>query len=475
MKKFICFLSILSILLNTFIYAEPITEVVTDVQSTVTNDIPILGAETAAVIDPETGILLYGKEQDKKMYPASITKTMTALLAIEYAENSEKGFDEIITHSHNAVYNIGPGSSHIGMRENEQISLDDALYGILLASANEVCMAVAEHIDGSVDKFVEHMNKRAVELGAINTHFANPHGFHDENHYTTAHDIALIMAEAVKHEDFIRYISTYEHQIPFTNVVQEIRYLHNSNKLISPYSNYHWEGCIGGKTGFTDQAGNTLVIYGGNGEKKFVASVMKENGKGNAYTDTKSLIEYAETLYSGEKTSILSEDTSVKELDIMQNGEKVGTASLFPTKDFKIELPIFMSKDDIAIDLSTATNFEVPIGIGKSAGTAYAILNNKVIFKTNLVVSKIIDKDGQPTDFINLTTADKSSSQNIFFNIIIIALIVVLLLLAILVALYIINNIHKKRKRQQRIKMREIQRRERRKALLEKKHNTDEK
>lgn len=171
-----------------------------------TSDPMGLQAEAAILIDADTGIILYDKNPHEKLYPASITKILTSLLVIEYCEENPERYNEIITHSHNAVYGIGYGSSHIGMREGEQITIDQALHGVLLRSANEVCMALAEHIDTTVDAFVEKMNNKAKKLGALDSHFANPHGFHDENHYTSAYDMSLIMKEAIKHEKFVELI-----------------------------------------------------------------------------------------------------------------------------------------------------------------------------------------------------------------------------------------------------------------------------
>lgn len=473
MRKFICFFAILNILAaNTFVYAEAETEITEGVSSEgeqQSDEAFSVTAQTAVVIDPQTGIVLYDKNGDQEMYPASITKIMTALLAIEYAESEGHSFDEIITHSHNAVYNIGPGSSHIGMREGEQITLDQALYGILLASANEVCMAVAEHIDGTVDAFVERMNKRAAELGATHTHFANPHGFHDDNHYTSAHDIALIMAEAVKNEKFVNYISTYEFIIGTTNMVDEVRYLHNGNRLINPYSSFFWEGCIGGKTGFTDEAGNTLVIYGGDGEHKFIAAVMKEPGREYSYADAKALIEYAQTLYSGDKINILSKEKPIKDINIVQNGEIMGTASIVPTEDYEIELPQTMSADDIKLDIVAPESFDVPIGNGRNAGTVYAVFNDKVMCSIDLAVTDIKNADGEAVDFIEPEDGEKAVNKKGIFNILIIAGGVVAFLIVILIIFYIINGIIAKRRREKRLKLKALERRERRRANLEKK------
>lgn len=148
---------------------------------------PAIGAQSAILLEANTGVILYAKNIDEKAYPASTTKLMTCLLA---AENCE--LNEMITFSHDAVFSLGPGSSNIGIDEGQAMTMEECFYGILVASANEVANAVAEHIAGSMDAFADMMNERAASLGCKNTHFVNAHGLHDENHYTSAYDLAII-------------------------------------------------------------------------------------------------------------------------------------------------------------------------------------------------------------------------------------------------------------------------------------------
>ena len=158
---------------------------------------------------------------------------MTALLAFEYGK-----MDEVITFSHNAVFGIEPGSSHIALQENEQITMEQAMYALLLRSANESALGIAEQIDGSVEKFAEHMTARAKELGCNNTNFINPNGLHSENHYTTAYDMALIAKEALKFDEFKKMIQTTYYEIPPTNKQEETRYLYAQHQMIKPPSKY---------------------------------------------------------------------------------------------------------------------------------------------------------------------------------------------------------------------------------------------
>ena len=349
---------------------------------------PEVAAEAAILIDADTGVILYEKNIHEKLYPASITKIMTVLLACENGN-----FDDNITHSHNAVYNIGPGSSHIGMREGETISFSDALYGILLASANEVCMAVAEHIDGTVEKFVDRMNKRAQELGCVDTHFANPHGFHDPDHYTTAYDMSLITKAAVHNEKFLEFFSTPHHNIPPTNIVNETRYLHNKDKMLLDTSPYYYEYAIGGKTGFHDDALNTLVTYAGKDDMRLISVVLKVNGAAAAYSDTVKLMEYGFTLY--EDKTLLSQSDYTADIPVIQHYKDrvidLGRVSLKPESDFDMKVPYFIDKSAVTAKASLDPNTEAPVAVGTEIGTLDLYYNDYKLGSRSLVAATGLD------------------------------------------------------------------------------------
>lgn len=243
-------------------------------------------AESAILIDMDTGAILYAKNIDQKQYPASITKIMTTLLALEKGNLSD-----VVKFSANAVYSIEFNSSHLGLTEGEELTLEQCLYGIMLASANEISNAVAEHIGGDVETFVQMMNDKAAELGCTGTHFVNPHGLHDDNHYVTARDMALISKEAFKNKKFREIVKTVEYSYPETNLVDEVRYFMNHHKMISD-EELLYKGCIGGKTGFTDQALNTLVTLAKRGNQRLITVVLKAPGMYAAYGDTKTLLDY---------------------------------------------------------------------------------------------------------------------------------------------------------------------------------------
>ena len=184
------------------------------------------------------------------------------------------------------------GDASIGMQPGEEITMEDALYGMLLASANEVSYAIADTVGNGYDNFIRMMNEKAEELGCTNTHFTNPHGLHDEEHYVSARDMALIASAAFQHEEFRKITNTYEHRIPPTNLVNEERVFQQYHQMLYDGTDTFYEPCVGGKTGYTDQALSTLVSYLDNGELQLV-SVNFGKHMGFMYIRTrKNMAEY---------------------------------------------------------------------------------------------------------------------------------------------------------------------------------------
>jgi D-alanyl-D-alanine carboxypeptidase len=278
-----CFILIYSLSVCTgFAYATGTTE-----EPGNWPDGPNVYAEGAIVMEASTGLILYEKNMNEQYYPASITKIMTALLAIE---NSTPG--EIVTFSKNAVFGVDLDSSRIGIDVGEQLTMQQCLYAILLESANEVTYAVAEHVGGGdASVFIDMMNERAKSLGCQNTHFMNPHGLHDDDHYTSPYDMALITREAMKNETFRKIFSTRTYQIPPTNIQPETRYLRNHHKFVLK-QDYTYDDCIGGKTGYTSMSKYTLVTVAKRGDLELICVIMRDDSNEHQYTDTKKLLDY---------------------------------------------------------------------------------------------------------------------------------------------------------------------------------------
>lgn len=250
---------------------------------------PAVEAESAILMDADTGVILYEKNIHTRQYPASITKIMTALLAQENCD-----MDEVINFSRTAVYTVERGSSNIGIDENETLTMEDALYALLLASANEVANGIAEHISGSVDAFAELMNDRAKELGCEDTHFINPHGLPNDNHYTSAYDMALIARAFFSYENLSTISGTAFYHINATATQPDEIDLGNHNKMLpgtNRGSGYYYEGLVGGKTGYTDMARQTLVTCAERDGVRLICVVMKDESP-SQYKDSAALYDY---------------------------------------------------------------------------------------------------------------------------------------------------------------------------------------
>lgn len=248
---------------------------------------PEVQSPSVILMEMSTGTVLYEKNSDERNYPASITKIMTTLLALE---NSD--LNEVVTFSDDAINNTE--GSGIYRDYGEQMTMEQCLYAVMLNSANECAYAVAEHVGGTVEHFVDMMNEKAAELGCTNTHFANPHGLFDENHYTTAHDMALIAKAAYQNETFRIITGTARYTIPPTNKHDEPTDLQNHNEMLYPFKTlkYRYEYCTGGKTGYTDIARSTLVTYAEKDGMSLVCVVMHTESP-NQWTDSRNLFDYA--------------------------------------------------------------------------------------------------------------------------------------------------------------------------------------
>ncbi len=247
---------------------------------------PTVIDETAIVMNADTGDILYDKDAKKRMQPASLTKIMTVLLALEKGD-----LNSTVTMSETAVNSVDPGSSNIGLSAGEEIKLQDALYATFLESANEASNGVAEHIAGSVEAYCGMMNERAKEIGCLDTNFVNPSGLSNDNHYSTAYDIALMAREAYKNEQFMTIAKSRTYNIPATNK-SEAREIAISNKMVWKDTEYYYENCVAGKTGYTTASGATLVSWVEKDGVTLICVVMNAPSNAENYADTKALCDY---------------------------------------------------------------------------------------------------------------------------------------------------------------------------------------
>lgn len=283
-------------------------------------------AASAIVMDADTGLILYDKKSNVKHYPASITKIMTTLLCIENCT-----MNETVTFKESEVLGLESGASNIGTQVGETLTIEQCLYAIMLASANEVCLGVADYIAGDIPSFANMMNNRAKEIGCKNTHFSNPNGLHSDDHYTTAYDMALISKEALKNSTFRKVAGTKTAYIPATNKQPARAAMPNHHNMLHPYTytQYIYDGCTGGKTGYTSAAQSTLVTFAERNNMRLICVVMKGQSPkqdlgANIYTDTSSLLDFAFENYQVHDLT-----SSVEDADSVDSPLFTGFSSFF--------------------------------------------------------------------------------------------------------------------------------------------------
>ena len=318
-----------------------------------------ISADGGILIDADSGAILYEKNANEAYFPASITKILTALVILENCD-----LDETVTFSSFAVNSLEPDASILGARAGDQLSVRDCLYALLLQSANEVANALAEHCSGSIEAFAELMNKKAQSLGCTNSNFVNPSGLNNENHYTSAHDMALISQAAFANPTFVEIDATTYYDVPAGQLQQYPdgwRY-YAHHKMLKKNDPVYYEGIIGGKTGYTSLAGNTLVTCAERDGLRLITVIL--NGHQTHYTDTKALLDFGFNHFKS--VAIADKDSTYQEIenDLAINGILPGdTIRLSIEKSSTITLP---SDGDFS-DVTSSLNYNLTGGAPDSA------------------------------------------------------------------------------------------------------------
>ena len=338
-------------------------------------DPPEIQCPAALLMDMETGAVVYAKNEHQEMYPASLTKIMTALLVLEAVEEGRLSMDQQITVSASSLLGLDAAGSTAGIQAGETLSVEQLLYCMLVVSANEAAAILAEAAAGSQDSFVEAMNAKAEVLGCENTHFVNPHGLHDPRHYTSAWDMYLITREALTHEEFLTICDTREITIPATSLSEE-RVLRNTNYLISPWKTrgYLNSDAHGVKTGSTTEAGHCLVSTAIRGSLSFLSVVMGgdrltlEDGEIRTYSfyDTNQLFRWGIENFA--YRTVLRAKDPVQEVAVSLS--KQDWVTVRPAADVDILLPNDLPPEDLERTVSLLSETaEAPIAEGDVLGT----------------------------------------------------------------------------------------------------------
>lgn len=334
---------------------------------------PDILAKAAVLVDCNTGLLVYGKNEHQELYPASLTKIMTALLVLEAVQAGKLSMDQEITASATAFTGLSADGSTAGIKPGEIMTVQNLLYCMLVVSANEACDILAEAVSGTVGDFVDAMNRRAEELGCKNTHFVNPNGLHDPQHYTSAWDLYLITAAAMEHDAFMAICDTAHVVIPATNMSKERDYW-TTNHLISTWRVFGYRNteAHGIKTGSTDAAGLCLVSSAMRGSLHFVSVVLgaervEENGVGNirSFSETTRMFNYGFDNFSYQ--TVVRESTEVQEVAVTLS--ETDHVTVHPSREVEVLLPKTLTAEDLERDIQLPESVEAPVTAGQKLGT----------------------------------------------------------------------------------------------------------
>lgn len=341
-----------------------------------------LECNSSILVDAETGKVLYSKNPDKIKFPASLTKLMTAVVAVENGN-----LNDIYTVDDETPFTID--GSHIALEPEEKLTLEDLLHGLLIPSANDAAEVIAINSAGSIESFVEKMNEKAVELGMTNTNFVNPHGLHDESHYTTASDLAKLAIYAYDNEIIRNIVNKKHYTIPTTNIKEKERLLNTTNRLFigtgygnqiiidGKYRDIKYEGATGMKTGYTPQAGSTFIGSAERDELTLITVVL-DGYITEVYSDTVKLLDYGFNNF--ERISLVETNTYVDSVEII--GANVSKIPLITENS----LSSIIEKNEASLITSKIImeEFTLPVKKDQSVGKYDFFVDGEVIGSVNL-------------------------------------------------------------------------------------------
>ena len=375
-KTIIAILFIAIIMANSiFVYAE--------------NDLSV-DAKASLIIEENSGKVIHEENSNIQNYPASVTKILTAILTLENCELADT-----VTVSKTAISNIPSGYVIAPLFIGEQMSVEDLLYALMLKSANDAAYVLAEHVGGSVEGFSEMMNKKAEELGCKNSHFVNPNGIHNSDHYTTAYDMYLIAKYAMKNEKFVKIVSTYQHTLSATNKYSKNdRIMKNTNNFVNPSSRYYDENVKGIKTGTTLQAGNCLITCTSKNGFDVITVILGARTSESKFSETKRMMNYVFDNYK--YTEIHKKGDVIKNIEVEKATKETKSLNLVISDDIKAINNIKIKAEEIEPEINLRDEIIAPISKGQELGTikysvdgleynAKLLAENDVIKKTYYV------------------------------------------------------------------------------------------
>lgn len=373
------------------------------------------------LMDAKTGKILYSKDAFKRRYPASTTKLMTAILTLENCK-----LTDVATVSHNAIYSIPVGYSHASLKEGEKLTIEQLLNVLLIPSANDAAIVLAEHIAGSEEKFAEMMNNKAKELGCLDTHFVNPNGIHKENHYSTAYDLSLIGRYAMQFDDIMRIAKISQYTLPKTNKYNKTDRIFNAtNALIDKNENYYYEYATGLKTGYTDKAGSCIVSTAEKNGIKLIEVILGSESVTDRYKDCIKLFDYGFENYSY-KNLVTSNDV-IDTIEIKDATKETKSLNVIAKDNIDILLKNTVDTYNLEPKIELKENLVAPISQDEVIGS----------------ISYEIDGETYSTDLIAEHTVIASNFETILFR----ALLIFLILYLLVIILKKLNRPKNKRKK----------------------------
>lgn len=400
---------------------------------------PVLESNGGIAIDYHTGEVLYAKNENSQFEPASMTKMMTCILALENLQ-----LTDIVTIDQETSFT---GGSRIYLLEDEQITVQNLLYALMLESANDSAVALAKAVAGTVPDFAKMMNKKAKELGCTGTNFVNPNGLHEEGHLSTPHDMALIAQYCMHNETFRELCTTYKYTIPQTNKQPE-RYLYNTNRLIYDTNTKinvngvtrtcKYDGCIGIKTGYTPQAGGCLTSGVQKGDTEIITVVMNGTDKGR-FADTIALFDWVLANYHSEKAAAF--DTNLGAIPV--KGGAYRQVPVMVAEEAYVLLPSEASSSVIRTEAVYNEDITAPLEKGAKVGKLEVYMGDQLMTSVDIVTTKEMKK-GTVLSYVGIENKQAY---------IIIGIIGVLLILFIVFFVWI--RVEKARRRRERIRRRE--------------------
>lgn len=403
-------------------------------------------SEAYIVMDTSTGQILVEKNMDQKEYPASITKIMTALLALENAD-----LDDTHEMTYEATHSIESGSTHVALTEGEVVTLRELMYAMMLTSANDAANGIAEMIGGTIPAFVDMMNEKAAELGCTGTHFANPHGLDDENHYTTAHDMALIAQYALSLPDFREFFGRDKYTMSPTNKQPKERYFWSQHEMLYD-SDYTYGSATGGKLGWTPNAKHTAVTVAERDGMELLCVVMNSTVASEKYKDTAALFDYC--FDSFQKIILTKQSLQGFQIPLLDGDDRqVGEIRIYPDNEVDVTVHRLYDKIDLALSYNVPDAYRVGEEISPTL-TVTLKKNSGAMYPLSRTYSLIYEREDYDEETIlAMRVKEPNPFWGIFFRALgwaLLGLLGLALLLFLVMVIIRFVNLSRRRRRQKR-------------------------